>query len=1191
MWAISLKKALARIRAGPDSVAAMTYEDLLPWEQAQGSTIERTIKVSAEAQKVYAQQEQILPALNHDHSIDPVITEHLHDVGRRVLILRESTKGPSKREQKILEKNAPKRVIPSRYEEEDDDDDYSDDATEDPAVLDGRITTPVLMNKAFRNLSKLTNKVKVFRVACLLAILSEWFTLILSVENAEKAFAACFGKLTYARESCNTTGVASFSSEKKNYDSSVCARLRAMHMVKHLELRHQFKILREAIGSGGLPADVVGAYVTILYHLARKKGSAQSEKAHNNMIADQKKIVGSGALVFLASLISKTQKREIVEMAKEIVFEIATSQGDDKIIDILVCNIVDRVVEELKHLMEQKIESTHPAFMSSVNLLAVLSEIVLASKRRYENSSPSKSTSKAVTGTMNLAAKEAAAQKTYLLKTLEECAKTYFITASCVQTLFSALRYDRRNDALCIKILETLRLLAGSFGFTLILDALTRNGGRSIELVISHFDHQESSVVLSAVSMFYELTNHPDARKGLTTAGATQLFIRWCDTDIETTKSPLLHVLGLIGMALLARQTNQVTSSARLLSSLATLSDRLDVAYDLLLDLVWDDNKNFRLAEKAAMYLLSVRALPALLQFFIRVKPSCMNSPFQSVRQRNISCIVLSRFLKVAEVAQACFSEALVNHLALSLQCNRLDEIEHLAARMSAQNRYIHRLGSKEACKALSRLARCPSASVDAKLTPSITSATVPELPQALICDVMFRLHALEDLIAHIKCPSDGAEFVDLELDSIMAAIELAGYLRPLPFGEVARDKFLKAFESHAYGKYAREKLISLVELVAPIMLHVLREKNLCPHLVNTCCTALSRLACTNAACSLLLSQGCLHIAILHVPEVLLVSSDPGTKHQSFEYDSSVDDHGLLDIPSSLFTLVGKLCAVAEGRTAVMRAQVLPRILKRLQLRNTALQSVDEECKSEVAVVIHQLAMLNTVEGNTSELFLHFHVLELLMQLARDQDIPMLFQGKGKSQKWRLLGHVLGGIAALSQDVLVCVPKVAEMGVLQLIMPFILRNRKDEAAARLESLQYHAVSIVRSVASYPFGKYHKLLQSIEEKHSLASSKGIPTALLERVKKVAYNFALELENRPASSMDKKTVGELARETLSFMHDLAQQQNATKSGTSSRNSALLEPVSSENQAQTRKRSTLFVVTAKGISTKYSYQNGFA
>lgn len=60
---------------------------------------------------------------------------------------------------------------------------YSDSLLPD-AVRFVEATIPVLMNKAFRNLSKLTNRVKIFRVACLLGVLAEWFTPILSAENA-----------------------------------------------------------------------------------------------------------------------------------------------------------------------------------------------------------------------------------------------------------------------------------------------------------------------------------------------------------------------------------------------------------------------------------------------------------------------------------------------------------------------------------------------------------------------------------------------------------------------------------------------------------------------------------------------------------------------------------------------------------------------------------------------------------------------------------------------------------------------------------------------------------------------------------------------------------------------------------------------------------------------------------------------
>lgn len=121
--------------------ATLSYEVPLPYELAQGSAIDRTIKVSGDAQRVYAQQEAILPALHHDHAIDPVGTEHLHDVGRRVLILREHAKKPDKKQQKLLEKSTPKRVIPSRFGEEDYDDDDGgvDGDDEDPAILDRRL--------------------------------------------------------------------------------------------------------------------------------------------------------------------------------------------------------------------------------------------------------------------------------------------------------------------------------------------------------------------------------------------------------------------------------------------------------------------------------------------------------------------------------------------------------------------------------------------------------------------------------------------------------------------------------------------------------------------------------------------------------------------------------------------------------------------------------------------------------------------------------------------------------------------------------------------------------------------------------------------------------------------------------------------------------------------------------------------
>lgn len=971
---------------------------------------------------------------------------------------------------------------------------------------------------------------------------------------------------------------------RREFDAAVCARLRAMHLVKHVELRHQFKALREAVGENGLPSSAVEAYVTVLYHLTRHREHpsvcGDGGSRGGGALADRKKLVGSGVLVYLASLITtKPQSRQVGAMVKAIMLEIATCEDGAYVVDVLACTMVQRVVLEAEHLLAQQADSTtYSQLASSIELVAVLAEVVSKSKQTLESSAPPPRATMVFT---DGAGHPDTSERAYRLKVLKASAKTHLLTPFVVQVLFTVLKRDSSTDAgLCVKALHTLRLFARSFGFPEVLEALTRNGGRYLDSVTQLFDHSVPAAAFAAIELFHELTDRPDARKGLTTAGAPQLLLSWCTSSIESSKTPNLHVLGLIGVALLARQTHHATSSTKLLASLPTLPARLDELYSCLLELVLDE----RSAEKVAAYLLSVNALPSLLQFLLQVKPSCMDSAFQNARQRNVSCVVLGRLVKVPRVAQLCFSEDTVNHLALSLQCNRLDEIEGLVPKMSAHERYIHVLGSREACKALSRLSRCPSTGVDASLRPSLTSASVPELPQALICDVLFRLHALEDLIATIKSPSDGAEFVDLELERTLAAVELGGYLRPLPFGEAARVRFLKVSSSSSQLQraYASEKLLALVELVAPAILQVLREPSACVELVSACCTALSRLSCTNAACSKLLAQGCLQVALVHLPEILSVvpSNGHSPTRQSYVLDSSVDDRRLLDVPAAFFTLVGKLCAVAEGRTAVMRAQVLPRLLKRLQLRNANAKSADEDCKGEIAVVVQQLAMTNAVEGNTSELFLHFHVLDLMTQLAQEQDIASILRGKAKPHKWRLLDHALGAIAALSQDVLVCVPKVVELGVLKLVLPFVVREQqKSEALCRAESLQYHAVSIVRSVAAYPFGRYHAVLQAVDEdKHCLktsdasdavtttttsaAPSGSPPTRLLDKVKKVAYNFVLELETRPTSSLDRKTVGELARETLTFIHDCTE-----RVGSAAATSVPLSSDSASRRASTR------------------------
>ncbi|KAE9024143.1 hypothetical protein PF005_g4495 [Phytophthora fragariae] len=1236
-------------RRGQGREVTLPYEQAYPWEDERGCTVDRTVEVNAEAKRVYAMQEQLLPTLALDRPLDPVASEHLQDVGRRVLILRDTTKRSRKKtEAGQSPKQSPKRVIPSRFPEITPDFDEEDrgepdrvEEEEDPVVTDGRIAAmlmdqewdtrawnatkiqtavdtlyeeiehceedsrrdlatkmllrlmekhedavdyvetslPSLTNKAFRTLSKLTNNTKIFRMARLVAVLAEWFAHVLSSENAAIKSIGCLLRET---ELCarilqhHWRGVLfERTVSQRDYDPIVRTRLRSMHMIKFVELRDQFKVYREAVGPGGIPSNVTQAYITILYHLVKLQRDADCilSKTRSTVLSDQRRVLGSGLLVCLASLITRHQSREVIELVKGIVVNIVEGHGEEQIVEILQSNVVQRVQLDLTGVMETSNNGTTAASIaaltSSLNLLLSISNKVLLATEQCGHKctasniptsplrrSPTKDHARAATPE----------ERNFLIRILKASIRQFLLTADVFDTLFEVLCYCRdKDDILRAQVLEILCLLARSLGFSQLLDALTRCGGRWLEQVLLCMKDSNLVVVQAAVTLFYEMTSRTDARHGLTTAGAVQILLRWCPPSFDASESRMTFIMGLIGCALLARQTEQAKPVTALLEALATFDDRLDALYTLLLELALQEDSSPRASEKTAAYFFSVNALPTIVQFLTQVSPSCMESPVQNSRQRNISCILLGPMCKVTHVSRACFSENIINHLALSIQCNRLDEIEGLVARSSSEDRFIHQLGSKEACKALSRLTRCPSNMVDARLRPSITSSQVPEWPQALICDVMFRMHVLEDLIALIRKPSDAAEFAEVELSKTIAAVELAGYIRPLPYGESSRDKFLKTHANHPHGKYAQVKLLQLVELVAPAILHILREKSISFDLVSACCVALSRLACTNSACSLLLTQGCLQTALIHLPEVLIstTTAKSSPKKRSVEFDTSVDDHGLLDVPAALYTLFGKLCAVADGRTGIMRAQVLPRLLKRMQLRHPTSRTLDDECKSEIAVVISHLAMVNAVEGSTSELFLHFRVLELLTKVLQQHKDLVLAVGtvsssakkKDEVKRWRLLVHAVSAIAALSQDVLVCVPRVVALGIVELLFPFLARLRLDgNSNPHLASLQYAAVTIIRSIASYPFGEYHAYLSNVRgsapdrasaEKKS-KSGKGdktpmaTPTLVMERVKQIGYDFAMELQNKPMALRDKKSVGELARETMAFINEHNQRQ---------------------------------------------------
>lgn len=1217
-------------------VNARRCGETLSNENARGRAIDRSVNLNTKAKRGYG----TIPTIAIDRQLDPIASEHLQDVGRRMLILCDTNKRVRKESSPT---KSPKRVSSLRFsdtefngskdasecmggEEEEEDSvktderianmimdqewdtrawnaikiqtaietlyteiEHSDDEsrrklatsmlvrlmqTHKDAVEYVETSLPSLTNKAFCTLSKRTNNSRIYRLIELIAVLAAWFAHVLSNENVLSKISTSLLRETevcaqllqhHWREFLFKRAVT-----QRECDPIIRSRFHAMHIIKLVDLRHQFKTFREVVGPEGIPDRVTHAYVTIVYHLvnSQRGPDPKSEKTRRMVLLDQRRLLNSGVLVHLASLITRRQSREFNELVKGIVGNLLEGHGDDQIVYVLQCNVVQRVQVDLMHTL-QSCDGSIEAISYLTSSLRILHDVVFKVVGATERwgphgtdsapSSPSRNRELASVNSHNLAMRQG--EREFLMQKLKTAACQFLFTADVFETLFEVLFYCReQRDTLRVQVLDTFRLLARSVGFSQFLDALTRRGSPRLELVLRCMNDTNMMVARAAVNFFYTLTSHADARRELTTAGAVEVLMGWCQPTFEECASPMAFVLGLIGCALLARQTQAVKPATALLEALNTLEERVDALYNLLLDLAMQDETSPRASEQTASFLLNVNVLPTMLQFITKVSPSCMDAPIQNARQRNISCIFLGRLFKASSVTQACFSEEIVTHLALSIQCNRLDELKGNVARTSSEDRLLYEFGSLEACKALSRLARCPSHMVQARLRLSMTCSQVPEWPQALLCDVLFRLHVLEALIAFIRPVSEEVEGADITRRKVVAAVELTGYLRPLPSGQRARAKFLKSLATHAHGNYVRSKVMQLVKLVAPAILRLLRDKNAGLTVVSACCVALNRLACTNEACHALLGQGCLQSTLIHFPDIAMASKRPRSLPKTVNAKSSSfsEHHELLNVPSSLYKLIGRLCSIAEGRTGILRAQVLPRLLKRLQMQPLSSQKCDDECKSEIAFIISQLAVVNAIEGSTGELFVHYRVLELLttvLEQCHDVRYTWDFAAKRNNaqvSKWRLLVHVVHAIAALSQDILVVVPRVVELDIVGLLFPFLARfHGESPLTSHLESLQYDAVSIIRSVASYPHGLFHVYLlnakasvldQVSRDKTNVevgASDAALSPLLMDRIKRIAFDYAMELKLKPVTLRDEKSVGELARESLALINEHQQQ----------------------------------------------------
>jgi len=115
---------------------------------------------------------------------------------------------------------------------------------------------------------------------------------------------------------------------------------------------------------------------------------------------------------------------------------------------------------------------------------------------------------------------------------------------------------------------------------------------------------------------------------------------------------------------------------------------------------------------------------------------------------RHISSIVLSGLMRVPKVAVELLHDDVIEHLALVIQINRMEESEGeftCSLRNSAASK-LHINSTADACLALTRLIKAGKTS-DNQRGDRVLSV------QCRIGKILLHLHALEDVVALVRPP------------------------------------------------------------------------------------------------------------------------------------------------------------------------------------------------------------------------------------------------------------------------------------------------------------------------------------------------------------------------------------------------------------------------------------------------------
>ncbi|EQC39253.1 hypothetical protein SDRG_03458 [Saprolegnia diclina VS20] len=979
---------------------------------------------------------------------------------------------------------------------------------------------PMLTNKAFTKLSATTNATHIFNMAELVAIFTGAYPIELANENAVLRALHCVLRRMdcAARVLQHARRRLVFERSLRRREISLEARLRAraVNLAKTMDLQRQQKEIRAAHHGASLPPRAQLAYMRIVWALV------QYEFDHRNDAGRQdfRKLHHTGAIVWLVQCVRQRTDRELELMALRLFTILAHDK--DRIGDVLLSNIVGYIADnliatDLRGVGSDTTTTASLAFLDAAckSMSAMVLQLTrprgvekkasrLRSTRRSVLTTASATTSNSNSTSNGTSVDDEDAA--FLNRALPAIIAERVVAPRTFQSLLRLVGHP----ALTLPALEVLHKMAhASIGYLALVDVVTRNAGRYLEAIVGCLTSEELAIGLASLQLLFALGATDEGRDALTTAGLVLLVTPLCGPGFRRSGNSYRFVLGLLVITSLASPSPlSFGPSADSLEMVLALPPPalLNFTFDFLL-LACADNDDGRVG----VYLVRTNALEVVLE--VLVQPLQTNAHPQTRYQRHASTVILASLTRVKAIAaRLAFRDDVLRHVALVLQTNRMDEVDHGLLPHEMQ---LHLQSTAAAMRAL---LRCLRVQMQPHLGPSLLVAA-----QVSIAQTLLKIHAIEDVVAYIRPPNLVCDCVAADTDAVKSALQLVGlvWISAARRGANARDAPSALHTAHR--RVISESIIKRGSRrpcrAATAVLRTLASDEPLPRVLKWCCKTLSQLACTNASASLLLSYRCMDVASTLVPNVPSSLPDASGVRTTNVTATSVHDEKLLALPSTFYTLVATLCRVPEGRAAVAKLNMLPRILKRLHLQSESTKQ-DEWCRTELMRLVHAMAHTNAIGlGNVNELFLRHHVHSVAIVML--ESTPSFVSTAVMHEQ------AMGALGALALDHMRCIPPLLSVGVLKHCAALLTTYRDHEPSCSLPALE-SALQIVLGIALVPSDTVQAALANANVQDDLL--------------RIGCSFHLEMQKAKITSRGAKSLGEMARETLRHMGDYAKKTQA-------------------------------------------------